>query len=898
MSDAASRISGPATFDEARRKTNIQGLKAATLSALVVVSSFAWVEYYQVREHFWLLQTLRGVCLAVLAVIAFAAFRARPWTVRHVDALTIGAFLVCGWYSITLMLLHDGYNSEFFLTLVFIIVGVGAVTLWPIETALVYMLLIIVSYLAPLLFGLAEVKKGDVFPIHLSFLLGMAMISVVAQQLRYRIERREFLTSRSLEETKASLEVAYDRLKELDQLKTDFFANVSHELRTPLTLSLGPLESLLRERHRPEVEEQLEGLRRNQLRLLRLINQLLDFAKVESGNVQAEFGKEDVAALARRLVGDVEGAAGAKSLEIELAVPSEPVWLYIDREKLEQTLLNLLSNAFKFTPKGGRITVRVRELDQAVEIRVSDTGIGIDPDKIHTIFDRFAQADSSETRRYAGTGIGLSLVKTNLELHGGTVDVQSEPERGTTFILSIPRGKAHLPDAHVFEHSRTPAESALKAEQLVEFAAEPQEEPADAHAADQALRLDQLDEDEDDPVSVDWVNRLFEIDDDKPRVLVVDDAADMRRYLCSILEPDYEIRTAKDGAEGLQEATRWDPDLVVSDVMMPVMSGSELCRAIKRAGGRLARTPVILVTARAEEQSKLRGLGYGADDYLLKPFLQDELLLRVRNLVTKRRQERALFDAHLTLRAQHDNLLSDLELARNFQESLLSKLEMPEPLDAHVEFHPADVVGGDFYHLTSLGPSRVRLFVADMVDHGVKAAVRAAAAWPEYTSLEHPELGPADVLTRLNDVATSKYADLSGSFLCLDLDTAAGAPTSACYAQAGEMPFIVMANGSFETPPHTEGFVVGLFPGMSYQSRELSLTPGTRLFLYSDGLYTQPDHTGQTFREGGLKEAWSIAMGHTDIRAATEEIIESMKRFRGMTAQLDDVTLIGIEVGK
>lgn len=894
MSEVVGRVWGPATFDEARRETNIQGLKAATLSALVVVSFFAAVEYYVVPEHFWLLQGLRGVCLLVLAVIAVAAFRARPWTLRHVDALTIGAFLVCGWYSITLMLLHDGYGSAFFLTLVFIIVGVGAVTLWPLKTALIYMALIIASYLAPLAFGVTQLKSGDNFFIYLSFLLGMAIISVVAQQLRYRIEEREFATNRSLENTKASLELAYERLKELDQLKTDFFANVSHELRTPLTLSLGPLESLLRERHQPDVEEQLAGLQRNQLRLLRLINQLLDFAKVESGEVQAEFAKHDVAALARGLVGEVERAAEAKGIGLELEAPTDPVWLYVDRGKLEQALLNLLSNAFKFTPKGGRIAVAVIERADDVQIEVSDTGVGVRPEQIDTIFDRFAQAESSETRGYAGTGIGLALVKSTVELHGGTIEAQSEPGRGTCFTMSMPRGSAHLSGMEIREDADALAGSTFKAEQLIEFATEPEEEDAPETVAE----APDPSHDGGDPLDSDWVNRIFEVEDAKPRVLVVDDAPDMRRYLSSILQRHHQVRTAKNGAEGLREAKRWDPDLVVSDVMMPVMSGSDLCRAIKRGGGRLSRTPVILVTARAAEQSKLRGLGYGADDYLLKPFLQDELLLRVRNLVAKRRQERALFDAHLTLRAQHQNLLSDLELARNFQDSLLSELEMPEPLDAHVEFRPADVVGGDFYHLTPLGPGRVRLFVADMVDHGVKAAVRAAAAWPEYTSLDHLCLGPAEVLERLNDVATSKYADLSGSFLCLDLDAASGPPTEVRYAQAGEMPFIVMQNGHYDAPPRAQGFVVGLFPGMRYEARELSLAPGARLFLYSDGLYTQPDETGRTFREGGLKEAWKIAMGHEDIRGATAGVIESLDRFRGMTEQLDDVTLIGIEVGE
>jgi len=331
--------------------------------------------------------------------------------------------------------------------------------------------------------------------------------------------------------------------------------------------------------------------------------------------------------------------------------------------------------------------------------------------------------------------------------------------------------------------------------------------------------------------------------------------------------------------------------------MMPLMSGSDLCQAIKGSGGRLSRTPVMLVTARTEEQTKLRGLDYGADDYLLKPFLQEELLLRVRNLVTKRRQERALFDAHLTLRAQHQYVQSDLELARDFQNDLLPRLEMPAPLAAHVEFRPADVVGGDFYHLTSLGPGRVRLFVADMVDHGVKAAVRAAAALPEYTGLDHPNLDAAGVLDRLNEVATSKHADLAGSFLCLDLDASSPDQVSIRYARAGEMPFVVISGAGPSEPPAAAGFMVGLFPNMRYQSRELTISPGTRLFLYSDGLYTQTNGSGKTFRDaGGLTKAWGMTGNCLDIRAARGTVIDSLDRFRGETTQLDDITLIGIEI--
>jgi signal transduction histidine kinase/DNA-binding response OmpR family regulator len=887
-------MTGAATFEEVRRQTNLQGLKAAALVAFVVVSSFALVEYYVVPQHFYLLQVLRVPCLLVLAVIVLLAFRYEDWTRRHVDPLTIGAFLVCGWYSIALMTLHDGYQSAFFLTLVFIIVGVGAVTLWPLGTAFFYMALIIASYFGPLVLGLVDLESPDTFVIQLSFLFGMAIISVVAQQLRYQIQKREFETNQRLQQTKASLEQAYDQLQELDQLKTEFFANVSHELRTPLTLSLGPLESLLKAERTPDEEQHLKALHRNQLRLLRLINQLLDVAKVESGRNRAEYSRQDLVGLVRSVVTEVKNAARAKGLEIELIAPLQPVWLYLDREKLEQAMLNLLSNAFKFTEEGGRIQVSVREEDDSARISVSDTGVGIARDKLHTIFDRFAQVDGSETRRYSGTGIGLALVKSHVELHGGTIDVESEQGKGTIFTISLPRGKAHLAPDQVREASGTEPTTRLREHQLVDFRVEPDEEGEPERTAHEAQRANVDDRSATD--NGDWLPSLTELSGTKPRVLVVDDTPDMRRYLASILSADYEVRTAKDGAEGLRETKAWDPDLVVSDVMMPNLSGPELCKAIKRGGGRLSRTPVVLVTARAEEQTKLRGLDFGADDYLLKPFLQDELLLRVRNLATKRRQERALFDAHLTLRAQHKYILSDLELARDFQNDLLSELDMPAPLAAHVEFRPADIVGGDFYHLTSLGSKRVRLFVADMVDHGVKAAVRAAAAWPEYTSLDHQNLGPANVLERLNDLATSKYGDLSGSFLCMDFDVTADDHVSIQYAQAGEMPFTLVSEAGSISPRAAPGFMIGLFPNMSYESRELTGRPGTRLFLYTDGLYTQSNESGRTFRDVGLKEAWEMAMECAHIRAATEAVINELDRFRGATAQLDDVTLIGIEV--
>ena len=386
--------------------------------------------------------------------------------------------------------------------------------------------------------------------------------------------------------------------------------------------------------HTAEEEEHLQALHRNQLRLLRLINQLLDVAKVESGKAQAEYSKEDVVAVVRELVGEVGDATRAKGIRMDVIVPSEPVWLYIDREKFEQLLLNLLSNAFKFTDSGGRIEVSVMRGSSSTQVAVRDTGAGIPESKLHTIFDRFTQADSSETRQYPGTGIGLALVQSYVELHGGTIRVESQLGIGTTFTVSLRHGKAHLPDDQIRQSSRPATLTSVRPPQMVDF--ESRRGRRAHHGACGRGRA--------------GAGRRGRRNIARTRTGCPSRSIPMARdpgcswsttpptcagtwsHFSATSTTSKPRRTAQ---RAWLVTKAWDPDLVVSDVMMPLMSGSDLCRAIKTGGGRLSRTPVMLVTARTEEQTKLRGLDYGADDYLLKPFLQEELLLRVRNLVSQ-----------------------------------------------------------------------------------------------------------------------------------------------------------------------------------------------------------------------------------------------------------------------
>ena len=392
-----------------------------------------------------------------------------------------------------------------------------------------------------------------------------------------------------------------EALAELDRAKTTFFSNVSHEFRTPLTLMLGPLEELLEGAQRDTVAASRDTLRtvqRNAQRLLRLVNALLDFARIEAGRIQAAYQPVDLGALCADLASNFRSACERAGLELSVDCPSpaEPAW--VDRAMWEKIVLNLLSNAFKFTLEG-RIEVRLRERADAFELSVSDTGTGIPEHELPRMFERFHRVEGAKGRSYEGSGIGLAMVHELVRLHGGTIAVQSEPGRGTTFTVAVPKGKAHLPAQPPVPGAETPRAESFVAEAmswLAEDAPEPQQAAGGA------------------------------------RVLVADDNADLRRYVARLLEGRYRVQAVGDGAAALAAARANVPDLLIADVMMPRLDGVGLLREL-RSDERLRAIPVILLSARAGEEARAEGLGHGADDYLVKPFSARELLVRVESLL-------------------------------------------------------------------------------------------------------------------------------------------------------------------------------------------------------------------------------------------------------------------------
>ena len=399
-----------------------------------------------------------------------------------------------------------------------------------------------------------------------------------------------------------------EALAELDRAKTAFFSNVSHEFRTPLTLMLGPVEEALEAGDLPPARRQsLEAAHRNGLRLLRLVNTLLDFSRLEAGRTDVTFEPVDVAQLTEDLASVFRSAVERAGLTLEIRCDRPEAPVFLDRDMWEKVVLNLLSNAFKFTLEGG-IAVSLREGDGHIRLAVRDTGVGIPSEELPHVFERFHRVRGTEGRTHEGTGIGLALVSELVKLHGGDVTIESQVGRGSTFTVSVPTGSAHLPTDRIGA-KRTRASTALGAAPFVEEALRwlpdaPLPE-ADAVAANAGA-----------------------VSTTGAHVLVVDDNADMRAYLVRLLSAYWTVETAADGAQALAAASRRAPGLILSDVMMPRLDGVGLVRAL-RADPALRAIPIILLSARAGEEARVEGVQTGADDYLTKPFSAVELVARV-----------------------------------------------------------------------------------------------------------------------------------------------------------------------------------------------------------------------------------------------------------------------------
>lgn len=440
--------------------------------------------------------------------------------------------------------------------------------------------------------------------------------------------------------------------EETEKMKSRFFANISHEFRTPLTLILGPAEKIISNISK-DINKDAGAIKRNALRLLQLVNQLLDISRLEAGKLKLEASKGNIVAFIKGITLSFESLSESRDITLKLQAEKDQIDLYFDKEKMIKILTNILSNAFKFTPENGRITVSVSEcpadmteshpelvfgsafvlassidheipnrvrndkMKKFVEIKIRDTGIGITQDEIPKLFDRFYQVDSSLSKEYEGTGIGLALTKELVELHHGNISVESEMRKFTEFILTFPIGRDHLKDDEIVEEKK------IK-EDVIQTAGGFQMSLNESFSHFDKLSL---------------TSEIYneEADAEKTIILIVEDNYDMREYIKDSLDASYQVEEAINGEQGVRKAEKIIPDLIISDMMMPKMDGQELTRILKN-NEKTSHIPIILLTAKSEQSDKIEGLRKGADDYLIKPYDAKELQVRIENLIAIRKK--------------------------------------------------------------------------------------------------------------------------------------------------------------------------------------------------------------------------------------------------------------------
>ena len=513
-----------------------------------------------------------------------------------------------------------------------------------------------------------------------------ALIYHAVLDYRNNLERKVQERTTELIKARDNLAKTVELLREAQSTRDRFFANISHEFRTPLTLILGPVNSMLARRKEKIKHHELSMIQRNAQRLQRLINQLLDLSKLEAGGMRLQARPENIVALLNRIAQSFESQAKLKGIAWHFHSEPDEITAYVDKEKIENIFFNLFSNAVKFTPKGGSVNVECRILNaelgsdsgvpkskignqkSEIMVTVSDTGIGIPPDRLDKIFDRFYQVDDSYTRENEGSGIGLALTRELVVLHHGKIEARSEWHKGTTFTIYLPLGREHL-----------------KPEEIIsELAAETSEIDATATVAEIFVT------DEATPASKESSRRKA-----LPIVLVVEDNRDMRDYMLTCFASDYRVIEAVDGEDGFMKAVAKIPDLIISDVMMPRMDGFELCARLK-TDERTSHIPVILLTARAAAEDKIGGLETGADDYIIKPFDIKELCVRAKNLITQRRKLRERFSREVVFRPQ------DIAITPPDEKFMQRAMEI-------IQNHIADADFNVEYFCKMVGMSRMQL---------------------------------------------------------------------------------------------------------------------------------------------------------------------------------------------
>ena len=675
----------PVFEDRLNQEYDLRGrTRTAAYLSLVLYTVFIGLDAVYTPQFFWTFLFLRLAVMAIVGIILFLLPRAK--TSPAVMNLALALALVDAAGIAVMIYMLGGFLTSYYQGLNIIVMGM--IVLIPLAfryTIYIYAsiwFMYTVPSVAKYVLGQRETVVDGV-PIatwrfvinNMIFLTSIIVVGAIGSRVMENIRRRELRSRLQLEEMTAQLKESNIKLKSLDELKTQFFANVNHELRTPLTLMLAPLKAILEGRMgkiTPTLQDTLETMQRNGYKLLKLINNLLDLSKLEEGKMRLKVKTLDLVEFIPPLLSSVKPLADQKQLRLYYQHPPHPVPLTLDPDQFEKVVLNLLSNALKFTPKGGKITIYVEDRDRTATMTVEDTGIGIPADMLETIFDRFSQVDGSKSRAQEGTGIGLALAREIVLVHQGTIHAESELGRGSRFVVELRKGEAHF-DEEVLDRRSEDLPIGLR-RRLTDT-----EEPRVQDIVTDYHRLQLVDLEKVDITG----GRVDQAKIHDALVLCIDDNPEVLKLMKMLLADEFDLELMTSAEQGLRFLREKNPDLVLCDVMMPGMDGHAFCRTVK-SDESLKHIPIILVTARSGAEMLNEGLQAGADDYISKPFDSTELKARIRALLRIREMEAELALVNRNLKMRTSDLVEQQKsLFLSTVKSLASAIDAKDEYTRH-----------------------------------------------------------------------------------------------------------------------------------------------------------------------------------------------------------------------
>jgi signal transduction histidine kinase len=630
-------------YSARERQERISSGKVACALVVLLMPAGITLDLFVYPEWWLYFLILRLVCAALAGALWFVHTQAlgeRYYRILGIPIAILPAFFIAWMIAVT-----EGPYSPYYAGLILILLAVNAVVHWSTTESLIANAILLCLYFVACLPWDLNGAPGIFFN-NIYFLVLTSIIVVVGNHLYNQLRFREFALRFELDQNRRMLEETNRKLVELDQTKNRFFANISHELRTPLTLLLAPLDSLIEDQRRNfdgQTRELLSIMQRNGLRLLKLINDLLDLVRLEVGKMEVKLEPVAIEPFLLGLSNAIRKTAEDRGVGLQTSIDASLGSALADSDKLEKILLNLLFNALKFTPAGGVVRLEAARQNGQMVLTVSDTGVGISAEKVPYVFDRFWQGDSSSQRKYHGVGIGLALVKELVEVQGGTVQVSSELDHGSVFTVRLP---------YLQSEQAVPAVG-KDAEEVGAQEAHPAAEAKDNTPKDYHRHAELL------PPMIPLRQLLrpteFVASNGPTRVLVADDEPDMMRYLKSQLTRSFQVIEAGDGQQAIDKASQFLPDVILCDMMMPGKDGLEVCRELRHKTSTQG-LPILMLTARADEETKLTALSAGANDFVTKPFSTTELLVRLKNLAEAHRLQQELSRKNQILEATLEQL--------------------------------------------------------------------------------------------------------------------------------------------------------------------------------------------------------------------------------------------------